>query len=60
MTTFLGFAEKGYKPNHPVVTICNTGMQAAMLAQIMEIALPETSPRMELRDPKRISGGKAH
>ncbi|VDM75066.1 unnamed protein product [Strongylus vulgaris] len=62
------FAENGYKPNHPVVTICNTGMQAAMLAQIMEIVLPETSPRvyngsmkeMELRDPKRISGGKAY
>ncbi|CAJ0590048.1 unnamed protein product [Cylicocyclus nassatus] len=61
------FTQKGYKPNHPVVTICNTGMQASMLAHIMEIAVPETSPRvyngsmkeMEARDPKRIVAGKS-
>ncbi|KAL6742918.1 hypothetical protein Aduo_016012 [Ancylostoma duodenale] len=58
----------GYKSDHPVVTICNTGMQASMLAHIISIAVPEISPRvyngsmkeMELRDPKRISGGRSH
>ncbi|EYC11302.1 hypothetical protein Y032_0051g2130 [Ancylostoma ceylanicum] len=58
----------GYKSDKPVVTLCNTGMQASMLAQIISYAVPEISPRvyngsmkeMELRDPKRISGGRSH
>ncbi|KAJ1349716.1 hypothetical protein KIN20_005340 [Parelaphostrongylus tenuis] len=51
----------GYQKDQPVVTICNTGMQAAMLAYAIDIALPGVSPRvyngslkeMELRDPKK-------
>ncbi|RCN28517.1 hypothetical protein ANCCAN_25738 [Ancylostoma caninum] len=43
-------------------------MQASMLAHIISVAVPEISPRvyngsmkeMELRDPKRISGGRSH
>ncbi|KHJ87524.1 hypothetical protein OESDEN_12700 [Oesophagostomum dentatum] len=58
--------ENGYNSKQPIVTLCNTGMQAAMLAHIIETAIPETSPRvyngsmkeMELRDPKRITEGR--
>ncbi|KAK0411964.1 hypothetical protein QR680_005950 [Steinernema hermaphroditum] len=55
----------GYDKSKPTVTSCNTGMQASMLAFVMENVYPETSVRiyngslkeMEQRDPKRISGG---
>ncbi|EPB66348.1 hypothetical protein ANCCEY_14560 [Ancylostoma ceylanicum] len=36
----------GYKSDKPVVTLCNTGMQASMLAQIISYAVPEISPRV--------------
>ncbi|TKR87398.1 hypothetical protein L596_011800 [Steinernema carpocapsae] len=56
----------GYDKSKPVVTSCNTGIQASLLAFIMENVYPETNVRvyngslkeMEQRDPKRISGGK--
>lgn len=44
--SLLGLFANGYKSDHPVVTICNTGMQASMLAHIISIAVPETSPRV--------------
>ncbi|VDM53148.1 unnamed protein product [Angiostrongylus costaricensis] len=58
----------GYRQDQPVVTMCNTGMQAAMLAYAVDTVLPGVSPRvyngsmkeMEIRDPKKISGGKKH
>lgn len=58
----------GYKRDQPVVTNCNTGMQAAMLAFAIDLAYPDVTPRvyngslkeMELRDPAKICGGRKH
>uniref|UniRef100_A0A1I7YK07 Sulfurtransferase n=1 Tax=Steinernema glaseri TaxID=37863 RepID=A0A1I7YK07_9BILA len=58
----------GYDKSKPTITSCNTGMQASMLAFVMENVYPETNVRvfngsmkeMEARDPKRISGGAGH
>ncbi|WKY11901.1 hypothetical protein Q1695_003460 [Nippostrongylus brasiliensis] len=61
-------ATNGYKHGQPIVTNCNTGMQAAMLAFAIDLVYPDVSLRvyngslkeMELRDPKRISSGGVH
>ncbi|CAI5450140.1 unnamed protein product [Caenorhabditis angaria] len=62
------FTKNGYNPSLPTVTSCNSGVQAALLAYVMDWALPESRPRLfngslkevELRDPKKISEGPQH
>ncbi|CAI5450143.1 unnamed protein product [Caenorhabditis angaria] len=62
------FNKNGYNPSLPTVTSCNSGVQAALLAFVMDWALPESRPRLfngslkevELRDPKKISEGPQH
>ncbi|KAK6010606.1 hypothetical protein OSTOST_24362, partial [Ostertagia ostertagi] len=39
-------SQNGYKAGQPIVTNCNTGMQAAMLAFAVKLAYPEESPRV--------------
>ncbi|KJH47390.1 rhodanese-like protein [Dictyocaulus viviparus] len=59
-------SSNGYQQGQPVVTLCNSGMQASMLAYVMDAILPHVSPRvyngsmkeMELRDPRKICGGR--
>ncbi|KAK6053197.1 hypothetical protein COOONC_09299 [Cooperia oncophora] len=38
--------QNGYKAGQPIVTNCNTGMQAAMLAFGIKMAYPDESPRV--------------
>ncbi|CAI2353876.1 unnamed protein product [Caenorhabditis sp. 36 PRJEB53466] len=60
--------QNGYVANQPTVTSCNSGVQAALLAYVMDAVEPSSAPRlyngslkeMELRDPKKISGGPQH
>ncbi|KAH7724521.1 Protein MPST-1 [Aphelenchoides avenae] len=58
----------GFDESKPTVTLCNTGMQASLVSFALESLSPPISSRlycgslkeMELRDPKRICGGKKH
>ncbi|PAV75823.1 hypothetical protein WR25_13639 [Diploscapter pachys] len=37
----------GYKPESPTVTVCIMGIQAALLAYVMDDALPNSNPRLD-------------
>ncbi|CAJ0563858.1 unnamed protein product, partial [Mesorhabditis spiculigera] len=60
--------ENGFSAGKPTVTQCMTGMQASLLAYGIEYALPDHRPRlhsgslkeMEVRDPRKVSGGHRH
>lgn len=60
--------DNGYLSNQPTITSCNSGVQAALLAYVMDAVEPKSAPRvyngslkeMELRDPKKISEGPQH
>nr|CDJ92310.1 Rhodanese domain containing protein [Haemonchus contortus] len=55
--------QSGFKPDRPSVILCNTGVQAAMLAYAIKGIFPQNPiqvyngslKEMELRNPKRIS-----
>uniref|UniRef100_A0A8R1DG11 thiosulfate sulfurtransferase n=1 Tax=Caenorhabditis japonica TaxID=281687 RepID=A0A8R1DG11_CAEJA len=60
--------KNGYVANQPTVTSCNAGIQAALLAYVIDAVEPNSAPRvyngslkeMELRAPKKISDGPQH
>ncbi|CAO4379375.1 unnamed protein product [Caenorhabditis nigoni] len=61
--------KNGYVENQPVVTSCNAGIQAALLAYVIDTVKPSSTPprvyngslkEMELRAPKKISEGPQH
>ncbi|EFP05702.1 hypothetical protein CRE_27334 [Caenorhabditis remanei] len=61
--------ENGYVENQPVITSCNAGIQAALLAYVIDAVKPSSVPprvyngslkEMELRAPKKISEGPQH
>lgn len=59
-------SECGYERGKPIITSCNRGMQAAVVALALEHADPTLKPRvysasfeeLEERNPKKISAGK--
>lgn len=65
----LGLTQNGYVENQPTITSCNAGIQAALLAYVIDAVKPSQNPprvyngslkEMELRAPKKISEGPQH
>lgn len=60
-----GIEECGFEKGKPVITSCNRGLQASLLAMVLEYADETLKPRvyfgsikeLELRDPEIISSG---
>ncbi|VDK42246.1 unnamed protein product [Anisakis simplex] len=60
--------ENGFQKGKPIVTMCNKGIQAAMLALIMEHVDKSSRARVymgsmkeiELRDPEKINAGRIY
>ncbi|CAB02870.1 Putative thiosulfate sulfurtransferase mpst-1 [Caenorhabditis elegans] len=61
--------QNGYVENQPTITSCNAGIQAALLAYVIDAVKPSQNPprvyngslkEMELRAPKKISEGPQH